>query len=295
MPKEAEILIYDVVGQDFWGEGVTARSVVEQLADIDAEKLRVRINSPGGDAFDGFAIYNALLRHEAEVETHIDGLAASSAATIAMAGDRVLMAENAHLMIHKSWGLAMGNSTDMTKMAEQLEKLDGSIARTYSSKTGKSRKRVLELMAEETWFNSDEAKTHRFVDEITEKSEVENSFDLSAFRNVPKELKEIAGTGEKPGRSLHQEFESVEAALAAVDGFRERVRSLADLREQEGRTLSQNNRDRLSQLLSQLTDISQGIEGVLAETEPDKGSLQSAQLYARFQKTRFELSQLLRA
>lgn len=185
-----EILIYDVIGFDFWtGGGITAEALVRELQQITAATIRVRINSPGGDAFDGLAIYNALRRHDAHIETHIDGFAASAAATIAMAGDEIFIAENAFLMIHRSWGCMCGNSLEMMDFADILNKLDGSVAKIFVGKSKKSIEHILELMDEETWFTSDEALEEGLVDEITEQVDVDNSFDLSVFSNVPKNLK----------------------------------------------------------------------------------------------------------
>ncbi|MDA2936825.1 Clp protease ClpP [Acidobacteria bacterium AH-259-A15] len=291
---EVEILIYDIIGEDFWGEGVSAKSVVQQLSEITADTIHVRINSPGGDAFDGFAIYNALRRHPAAIETHIDGLAASSAATVALAGDRIKMAENAFLMIHRSWGIVLGDADEMMEMARQLEKLDTSIARIYANRTKKTLQEVLELMKVETWFDSDEALAEGFVDEITEKSGVENHFDLSSFSNVPENLRTIKKK-EPEGATLRDEFESMEAALTAAGGFSDRVRSLTDLRGQQGRRpLSKENRGRLEETFSRLTGIENEIEVLLREKAPESEEV-VASLLAQFVKTQFELNHLLRA
>ncbi len=206
--RVAEILIYDVIGFDFWtGGGITAQNFVKELNEINAEKIRVRINSEGGDAFDGLAIFNALRRHEAEIEIHIDGLAASAAATIAMAGDEIFIAENAFLMIHRSWALAIGNSEDMIEMASLLEKLDESVARDLAARSGKKVNEVLQLMSAETWMNSLEALSEGFVDQITESREIESSLDLSLFSNVPDDLKNIGSTQDAGSLPTKRELE----------------------------------------------------------------------------------------
>lgn len=193
----AEILIYGVIGEDPWGEGgITAERFVRELRSVNAKTIQVRINSPGGDAFDGLAIYNALRRKPALIETHVDGLAASAAATIAMAGDHISIAENAFLMIHRSWAFVVGNTTDMMETADVLSKLDEGVAKIFSSRTNKSNSRMLNLMEAETWLNSDEAKSENFVDEITGvegAKQIDSRFDLSAYRNSPDGLGIFSG------------------------------------------------------------------------------------------------------
>jgi ATP-dependent Clp endopeptidase proteolytic subunit ClpP len=161
----AEILLYDEIG--FWG--VTAQDFASQLATITAPSITVRINSPGGDVFDGLAIFAQLKAHAAEINTVVDGWAASAASFIALAGDTVTMAENAFMMIHKAWGLAIGNASDMTDMATTLAKIDGQLASIYAKKTGKTADAMLALMAGEkdgTWFTAQEAKDLGLADAI---------------------------------------------------------------------------------------------------------------------------------
>jgi len=160
-----EILLYDEIG--FWG--VTAKQFVQQLSAISTPSITVRINSPGGDVFDGLAIYDALEAHAATIETVVEGLAASAASFIALAADKVTMAENALMMIHQAWGFAIGNKADMLDMATTLEKIDGQLAAIYAGQTGKTQAEMLALMAgasDGTWFTADEAKTIGLVDEI---------------------------------------------------------------------------------------------------------------------------------
>ena len=203
-----EILIYEMIGFDFWtGGGITAQNFVKELNEISASKIRIRINSEGGDAFEGLAIFNALRRHEAHIETHIDGLAASAAATIAMAGDEIFIAENAFLMIHRSWTLAAGNAEDMIEVAEILQKLDENVARDFAARSGKKVADVLQLMSAETWFNSNEALSEGFVDEITASREIESSLDLSIFSNVPDDLKNIGSTQDAGSLPTKRELE----------------------------------------------------------------------------------------
>ena len=186
---EAEILIYDDIGASWFGDGVTAKQFVKDLAKLDATLLTVRINSGGGDVFDGLAIFNALRRHEAAVVTEIDGLAASIASIIALAGEEVRMADNAFFMIHDPSGLEWGTAEDMRAMAELLDKIGGSLANVYAEKTGKSVEDIQAWMRDETWFDAEEARAAGFVDTLVKGKKVAARADVSAFKNTPKALR----------------------------------------------------------------------------------------------------------
>jgi ATP-dependent Clp endopeptidase proteolytic subunit ClpP len=194
---KAEIWIYEEIGEDFWtGDGITAKKFQKELSEIKASQIDLHINSPGGLVFDGITIYNLLKQHPANVTTYIDGLAASIASVIALAGDRVVMAENALFMIHKASGMVMGNSDDMRDFADKLDKVNGSIATTYISKTKKDEKEISDLMAAETWLTAEEALEMGFVDELA------GEIDMAAcakfipimakagFKNIPKDISE---------------------------------------------------------------------------------------------------------
>lgn len=172
----AEILLYDEIG--YWG--VTAKDFAGVLAGITAPSITVRINSPGGDVFDGLAMYNSLKAHPATINTVVDGLAASAASFIALAGDTVTMAENSLMMIHKAWAMGIGNADDMTALAGTLDKIDGQIAGMYSAKNGKSVEDNLSAMADETWMTSAEAREFGLVDSIVGGGEDEDEVDNKA-------------------------------------------------------------------------------------------------------------------
>ncbi|MFT4098619.1 MAG: Clp protease ClpP [Rhodoblastus sp.] len=164
-PDTTEVMVYDEIG--FWG--VTAKDFAATLAGISTPNIVLRINSPGGDVFDGIAIHSAIKAHAAKVTARIEGLAASAASFLALAADSVEMDANAFFMIHNAWGLAIGNKADMQDMATVLAKIDGQIAAIYAAKTGKSAAAMAALMDGETdgtWFNADEAKAEGFVDAI---------------------------------------------------------------------------------------------------------------------------------
>lgn len=190
--SEADVLIYEQIGEDFWGDGISAKRLVQDLATLDVERINLRINSPGGNAFDGQAIYNALVRHPATVTTYIDGVAASIASVIALAGERVVMAENALFMIHDPWGIAVGNVEDMMKMADLLDKCADTLVTVYARKSPRDRAELRDAMRDETWFSAAEAAEWGFVDEVEEPVQAAalSRFDLKSlgFRNVPAAL-----------------------------------------------------------------------------------------------------------
>jgi len=170
---KAEIWIYEMIGEDFWsGGGVTAKDFQKELSAIKAPAIDLHINSPGGEVFEGIAIYNLIKQHPAEVTTYIDGLAASIASVVALAGDTIYMAENALFMVHNPWGCECGDSADMRKMADRLDVIRDSIAKAYISKTDKTEDEINALIDEETWMDADEALELGFIDEVTEKMDM---------------------------------------------------------------------------------------------------------------------------
>lgn len=181
---EAEVWIYDEIG--FWG--VTASDFVRELRQVDAAKLTLHLNSPGGDVFDGIAIHTALRDHPATVEVKIDSLAASIASVIAMAGDRVVMSKHATMMIHDPFALAIGDARDMRKMADTLDQLGDTIAGVYAERAGGSVREWRDRMLDETWYTDQTAVDAGLADEVAGEPAAENSFDLSIFRHPPAAL-----------------------------------------------------------------------------------------------------------
>jgi len=185
---EATVYIYDEIS---WF-GINAEQFIKELNDITAKMVNIRFNSPGGSVFDGTAIFNAIKQHKSKTITHIDGLAASIASVIALASDEIRMAENAFLMIHDPWSIVIGTADTMREEADLLDKIGGTIAKTYMNKTGKDEKEIKALMAAETWMTAEEAKEMGFIDVIDEAEKDEKAkatlFDLSVFANVPDQL-----------------------------------------------------------------------------------------------------------
>ncbi len=188
--KEATIYIYDEIG---WF-GIDAADFVKDLNDIKAEITHIRINTPGGNVFQGTAMANAIKQHKSKTIIHIDGLAASIGSIIAIAGDEVRMADNAFFMFHEAWSFVIGNAEGLREEAKLLDKIDGVLAKTYANKTGKKEDEIKDLMNAETWLTAEEALEMGMIDSIEEDKEEKASatmFDLSVFANVPDELKDI--------------------------------------------------------------------------------------------------------
>jgi ATP-dependent Clp protease, protease subunit len=191
--KPAEILVYDDIGPDWLGM-IGSKTIAQALKDVgDAKDITVRINSPGGSVFEGVAIYNQLKKHNAKIHIAIDGLAASIASIIAMAGDDVEIAENAMMMIHDPWAIAFGNSAELSKLVTLLDQIKTTLVDTYASKTaGKtSAEELSTLMTDETWFTAKEALEKGLVDKIDpNKKAVEAHVDNSVhnFKHVPEQF-----------------------------------------------------------------------------------------------------------
>ena len=187
-PKVAEVFVYGNIG-DRWNEdGVIASDLVRDLRALVVDTITLRINSYGGSVPDGLAIYNALKRHSATVNVHVDGVAISCASYIAMAGDTITMAKNAQMMIHAPWTWADGNAVALREQAEVLDRYAKAMASAYADKSGKSYEDALAILTDgkDHWFLADEAVAEGFADAVGEEAAVAaslaNSFDLSRFK-----------------------------------------------------------------------------------------------------------------
>lgn len=187
--NEAEISIYDEIG----GWGISSKDFAISLKEVgDVNHIALHLNTPGGSVFEGMAIYNVLKSHKATVTVYVDGLAASMGSVIAMAGDVVVMPENALMMIHNPWSMAAGDAEELRKNAELLDKIKSQMINLYSSKTGQSDATISALMDDETWLTGSEAVELGFADELADAVEIAASFDLSKFGNTPKNLLAVA-------------------------------------------------------------------------------------------------------
>ncbi len=163
-----ELNMLDVIGRDYWtGGGITAKTVKATLdQNKDAKTIKVLMNSPGGDAFEGLAIQNLLKRTGARIEFEIIGLAASAATVIAMAGDTIAIHEGAMFMIHEAWTFEVGNKRDLRETAAFLEKVDGSILDIYARRTGRTADEITPLVEATTWMTAHEAVTEKFATSV---------------------------------------------------------------------------------------------------------------------------------
>ena len=178
-----DVYIFDEIGT----YGVTAQEFINDIKGLKDMPINLRINSLGGDVFDGMAMYNVIKRREAKTTVYIEGIAASIATIIALGADEVVMAENSLFMIHNAWGGTMGEAKDMRKTAETLDKISGELTDIYRKKTGLSNDVLAEMMDEETWLNAQEAYDLRFVDTISDSIKVAAKYDVSKFKNITQE------------------------------------------------------------------------------------------------------------
>ncbi|WP_219209210.1 head maturation protease, ClpP-related [Variovorax boronicumulans] len=169
---EASISIYDSIGESWDGQGFTSKRMSAALRSIGARDVVVNVNSPGGDFFEGVAIYNMLREHKAKVTIRVMGLAASAASVIAMAGDEILMGDGAFLMVHNAWAVAIGNRHDMADAAARLEPFDAAMAQVYASRSGLSVAEAAALMDKETWINSTQAVEDGFATGLIERADI---------------------------------------------------------------------------------------------------------------------------
>jgi ATP-dependent protease ClpP protease subunit len=200
---EATVYVYDYIG---WF-AVEAEAFVRELAAVTAPTIHVRINSPGGNVFDGSAIYNALRAHPSRIVVHIDGVAASIASIIALAGDEIRIAEGGWYMIHNPFMVAIGDAAEMRKMAELLDKIRAQLAGIYARRTGRELEEIYELMDAESWFGAEEAVEAGFADQVEDGTPAEASHDLSVYDRVPEQLAARAGGGPKQEIRTIRDFE----------------------------------------------------------------------------------------
>lgn len=199
-----ELLVYEDIGENWWsGGGITAKNVKQQIDQAGSySSITVRINSPGGDAFEGVAIMNVLKSQKKPVNVHVDGIAASAASIIAMAGDTITMGTSSMMMIHNAWTFCAGNADDMRQCGNVLDTISRSMGEAYVAKTGKTAAEIKTLMDAETWLSAQECLDQGFATSITAESDdaeqmsLAKSFKaLGKLHNVPEALKPAANAG----------------------------------------------------------------------------------------------------
>jgi ATP-dependent Clp protease protease subunit len=186
----AEMYLYGPIGQTMFGDGVSAKQVADDLKKIGGVKtIDLRINSEGGDVFDGKAIYALLIENKAHIRVHIDGLAASAASFIAMAGNEINISEGGFLMIHDAYAGVMGRADQMRSMADLLDSVNGTIVDVYAARTKQDKDKIRKWMSDETWFTGAEALSNGFATKMTENLKVAASVrDPKMFKNLPTAL-----------------------------------------------------------------------------------------------------------
>lgn len=209
--SERSISVYDVIGYDYWtGDGVTAKRVAGALRAMGKGPVTVNINSPGGDLFEGLAIYNLLREHPGEITVKVLALAASAASIIAMAGDTVQIARSGFLMVHNTWTVAMGNRFDLQALAEWLEPFDRSMADIYAAKTGADAKAMQKLMDAEAYIGGSDAIEQGFADELLPSDQVEKGAgkaSAAVVRRVESALR-ASGLSKSDAMRLISEFKA---------------------------------------------------------------------------------------
>lgn len=236
---DATISVLDVIGYDYWEEGVTAKRIAAALRSIGGRPVTVNVNSPGGDMFEGLAIYNLLRDHPQKVTVNVLGIAASAASVIAMAGDDVRIGRGAFLMIHNAWVIAGGNRHDMREVADWLEPFDEAMADIYAARTGLSVKEVAKLMDAETYLSGKTSIEKGFADEYMDGDQLTvdpkdaNALALRAERRLEL-LAQRAGESRAVAREIGAELKSGGkrgAAPSGEPGATDLVAGLAELRD----------------------------------------------------------------
>lgn len=212
------ISVYDVIGEDWWtGGGFTASRMAGALRSIGAKDVTVKINSPGGDMFEGIAIYNLLKDHPAKVTVDVMGWAASAASIIAMAGDQINMGLGTFMMVHNAWGGVIGNRHDMRDAADLFDGFDSALADIYEARTGLKRAEIVKLMDAETFMGPSDAVKQGFadtVDDTRSAPDAKNAADLQGVNAKRRIDAALAGQGmsRSERRKLFENFSSTQDA-----------------------------------------------------------------------------------
>lgn len=278
----AEVWIYNDIG--YWG--VDANSFRHEMQALAGKHVTLHIHSYGGEVVEGLAIYNAILRHSAGVTVQIDGIAASMASVIALAGSPVKMAENGYLMIHNPANIAMGDAEEMRKSADLLDKMRDTLSGIYVAKTGLPEEEIIEMMDAETWMTAAEAHEKGFIDEITDKIEAAASADpkaLARFTNLPAALVDTKSLSNmstpaknrKPKGKASEEEEKELTAEEQVEKLESRV---AELEEELAKANEEKEKTETAkaEVEEEKTEAEEEKEQAEEETEKAKASLAKA-------------------
>jgi ATP-dependent protease ClpP protease subunit len=264
--RAAEILIYSDIGESWFSEGLTAKAFLKELRALgDLATIDVRINSNGGSVFDGLAIYNGLKAHKARKTVHIDGIAASIASVIAMAGDEIRMGEGAFIMVHSPYTLAAGNAEELRETADLLESIEAQLVGIYAARTGLSAEAIGQMLAAETWLNAEDAARMGFADAVAEPIRLAASA-RPEFKNAPAILRAMA----QPAPQTAPHGASKGATTMTLDEMRARAGELqqqaAAIREKaatEKRPMSADEINVVNDFLDQFDQIESEIKAQL--------------------------------
>tara|TARA_R110002074_G_scaffold294532_3_gene466139 strand:+ start:2494 stop:3516 length:1023 start_codon:yes stop_codon:yes gene_type:complete len=209
----AEVMIYDEIGM----YGVDAKSFIDDVKNLPKDtSVLLRINSPGGSVIDGLAIYDAISRLPQKVTSRIEGIAASMASVIALAADEVIMSENSLYMIHNVWGGEVGESDDLRKAADLMDKMGERLVNIYVSKSGNTEEQIRAWMDEETWFNSTEAKEAGFINLVEEPIKMAAKFDIKKYDYKNKGIVEKLFNNQKKENQMEKEFENLKSFISEM-------------------------------------------------------------------------------
>jgi len=263
----AEILIYGPIGNSWYDESVSAKQFIQDINALDVESITIRINSIGGSVVDGIAIHNAIKRHKAQVTTVNDGIAASIASLILMAGDTVEMAENAQIMIHAPWTYADGNAAQLRDVADMLDSWAEAMSSSYAQKSGKSKEDVLALLTDgkDHWFGAEDSLAEGFIDSITGGLAIAASLDLDALSAQVKQF--FAVKQPVAAATLNKETQMPQAEPVAAATTNATVKTEADIRA-EALAQESERRNSIATAFSKFT-ATPGVPELLAACQND--------------------------
>jgi len=187
--KTTEIVLYDVIGADEWfGGGVSSKQFRDAVKGVKTPDIELRINSPGGDVFEAVAMMAAVDGFKGTVTAYVDGLAASAASVLAMAADRIVMADGSMMMIHDPYTIVIGGVDELSRKIDLLANIKYDIVKAYKRQSSLSEKKIGEMMSKETWMTAKEAVDHGFAHELNSSSRVAAFADVSkcGYRHAPK-------------------------------------------------------------------------------------------------------------
>ncbi len=226
--EEATLSIYDVIGVDPWsGNGMTAKRVAGALRAIGQRDVTVKINSPGGDVFEGFAIYNELRQHKAKVTVEVMGIAASAAAYIAMAGDEIRMGLGSFMMVHNCWGMVIGNRNDLAEAQVTLEQIDNAQIDIFEARTGLARDAIMAFLDAETFFGARDAVANGFADGV-----MDADGGVSAKAAIPQDIlarRQVEAALARQGIGRKDRADMINAISGARDAADPAARDAGDL------------------------------------------------------------------